>query len=178
MDTQQWSPEERNDFAPPWSPVQKLVLTPKTPSTPAPGILKKSSDITMVTVATQLDEESQKHEQAEEEEPTRDPCVCPRHDDDDDDVVIEVESGDECLMSPGKMTTNEDKNAHNAAVRQDGPAVEGFGAKAPAAAAPHPKVEAKAQAAVAAAATNPKKEMVPDDTTSHTRLGCDGRVAK
>lgn len=101
VETQQWSPEEINDFAPPWSPLHPLKLTPSTPSTPAPGILKKSSDITM---ATQLDEGSQNEEIPEEEEAAVDPCVFPEH----DEKVIDIESDDECLMSPSKK---DEKNA-------------------------------------------------------------------
>ena len=107
VETQQWSPEEINDFAPPWSPLHPLKLTPPTPSTPGPGILKTSSDITM---ATQLDGESQNEEIPEEEEAAFDPCVFPEH----DEKVIPIESDDECLMSPSKKTEkNEDGGEQN-----------------------------------------------------------------
>ena len=129
VETQQWSPHEVNDFAPPWSPIHKLTLTPKTPSTPAPGILKKSSDMTM---ATQLDEEHGKHEHAEEEEAAFDPCVCPGH----DDMVIDLESGDESCMSPAKVPSHEKENVHSGDVQHDGSAVEGDDTQAPAAATP------------------------------------------
>ena len=94
-----------------YSPVSAMMsLTPSSVSTPAPGILKTSSMVTQL----QEDEENDDQEQAEEEQSTMDPCVCPGH----LDQIIEIESGDECAMSPAKAMDTEIKEDKNALLEE------------------------------------------------------------
>ena len=94
VDTLPYVPDEQfQDSQAQFSPVPPMKSLSPSPS---PPILKKSSQYSMVTT---LDaEEDETHEKAEEEKPTHDACVCPDH----GDVVIDIESDEECLMSPSK----------------------------------------------------------------------------
>ena len=95
VDTLPYSLEEQfQESQQVFSPVPPMKSLSPSPS---PPILKKSSQYSMVTTLDAEDNET--HEKAEEEEPTHDACVYPGH----EDVVIDIESDQECLMSPSKQ---------------------------------------------------------------------------
>ena len=95
VDTLPYSPEEKfQDSQQLFSPVPPMKSLSPSPS---PPVLKKSSQYSMVTTLDAEDDET--HERAEEEEPTQDACVYPGH----EDTVIDIESDEECLMSPSKQ---------------------------------------------------------------------------
>ena len=102
-------------------------MTPGSASTPEAGILKKSSDISMTT---QLGDDEEQ-EQAEEEKKCEDPCVHPGH----GVEVLEIDSDNECVLSPKKTAPpgeQEEGNAGNegAGKSQEAPAADSKPTKA------------------------------------------------